>query len=62
MGLTATVAILTIGLAAAAEQKKAFENPPLKLDAALIVPDGKMEGKGYKIDKQALTVIKTVTP
>ena len=54
IGLTAAAAFFISDLTAAAEQKKAFENPPLKLDATLIVPDGKMEGKGYKIDNQAL--------
>jgi len=38
---------------ATAEEKTAYVEPPIKLDAALIVPDGKMEGKGYKIDPVA---------
>lgn len=39
---------------AAAEEKPAYVKPPLRLNAALVVPDGKMVGKGYKIDPEAL--------
>ncbi len=54
IGLTAAVTFFTYGLTAASEKKPAYEKPPLELNAALILPDGKMEGKGYKIDKLAL--------
>ena len=38
----------------AADNQPAYENPPLELNAALIVPDGKMVGEGYKLDTVAL--------
>ena len=51
------VSVFTVLSAAkvwAADNQPAFEQPPLKLNAALIVPDGKMVGKGYNIDTVAL--------
>ncbi len=53
LGLTATATFIAFGLTAAAEKTPTYEKPPLKLNAALILPDGKMEGKGYKVHKMA---------
>ncbi|MGD9251434.1 MAG: hypothetical protein PVG19_09440 [Desulfobacterales bacterium] len=53
-GLTLAATFLALGLTAAAEKTTAYEKPPIKLNAALIVPDGKMEGKGYQIEETAL--------
>ncbi len=51
--LTISVAGLGFTLAVAAD-KPAYVKPPLRLNAALVVPDGNMVGKGYKIDPEAL--------
>jgi hypothetical protein len=37
-----------------AAEEPAYVKPPVKLNAALVVPDGKMVGRGYKIDPEAL--------
>ena len=47
------VSLVWLGLATAAE-KPAYVKPPIKINAAMIVPDGKMVGKGYKIDPEAV--------
>ena len=39
---------------AVAAEKSAYVKPPVKLNAALVVPDGKMVGRGYKIDREAV--------
>ena len=39
---------------AVAAEKPAYVQPPVKLNAALVVPDGKMVGRGYKIDPEAV--------
>ncbi len=48
------IAAFVYHLPAVAEEPPAFVQPPLKLNAALVVPDGKMVGEGYKIDPVAL--------
>lgn len=40
-----------------AEEKTAYVQPPIRLNAVLVVPDGQMEGKGYKIDAVALLLL-----
>jgi hypothetical protein len=49
-----SVAVLTLAVSllssASVAADEAFEQPPLELDAALIVPDELMVGEGYKID------------
>ncbi len=55
--LAIIVAIAFVGLGstgAVAAEKPAYVKPPLKLNAALVVPDGKMVGRGYKIDPEAV--------
>jgi hypothetical protein len=47
------IAAFVYHLPAVAEEPPAFVQPPLKLNAALVVPDGKMVGEGYKIDPVA---------
>ena len=47
------VSLVWLGPATAAE-KPAYVKPPIKINAAMIVPDGKMVGKGYKIDPEAV--------
>ncbi len=47
--------VLSLGVATAmAAEQPAYVKPPIKLNAALVVPDGMMVGKGYKIDAEAL--------
>ncbi len=41
-------------LASDATEKTNYIKPPLRLKAALVVPEGKMEGKGYKITPEAV--------
>ncbi len=41
-------------LASDAAENANYIRPPLKLKAALVVPEGKMEGKGYKITPEAV--------
>ncbi len=58
-GITITGAVLILAASSVtilqAENKQgAYEATPLKLNAALVVPDGLMVGKGYKIDTVAL--------
>jgi hypothetical protein len=49
------IAIAGLGPAAAmAAEKPEYVKPPVKLNSALVVPDGKMVGRGYKIDPEAL--------
>ncbi len=50
-----TIAVSGLGFTlAVASDKPAYVKPPLRLNAALVVPDGNMVGKGYKIDPEAL--------
>lgn len=53
LGAAVMMAAFVYHWPAAAAEKPAFVQPPLKLNAALVVPDGKMVGKGYKIDPEA---------
>ncbi|MDX1707071.1 MAG: hypothetical protein R3274_00635 [Desulfobacterales bacterium] len=55
--LAVIMAIAIVGLGstrAAAEEKPAYVKAPLKLNTALVVPDSKMVGRGYKIDPEAV--------
>ena len=51
----AAIALAGLGTSmAVASEEPAYVRPPVKLNAALVVPDGKMVGRGYKIDPGAL--------
>ena len=48
------IAIAGLGGSALAAETPDYVQPPIKVNAALVVPDGKMVGKGYKIDAEAV--------
>ena len=54
IGIVAVLVVWSAPTVWAADNQPAYENPPLELNAALIVPDGKMVGQGYKLDAVAL--------
>ncbi len=54
LGAAVMMAAFVCHSPAAAEEIPAFVQPPVRLNASLVVPDGKMVGKGYKIDPEAL--------
>lgn len=54
LGAAVMMAAFVCHSPATAEETPAFVQPPIKINAALVVPDGKMVGDGYKIDSQAV--------
>ncbi len=53
-GAVLILAASSVTILQAENNQGAYEATPIKLNAALVVPDGLMVGKGYNIDTVAL--------